>query len=71
MNALKIKAAVVESGYSQTALAKEMNMSKNTLNAKLNGIRDFTTSEVRSMCQILCIPKEQIPNIFFADNISN
>lgn len=64
MNVLKVKAAVVESGYSQTALAKDMGMSKNTLNLKLNGHSDFTISEMWKMCQILAIPKERIPEIF-------
>lgn len=64
MNALKVKAAVVESGYSQTALAKEMNMSKNTLNFKLNGRSDFTVPEMWQISHILHIPKERILDIF-------
>lgn len=64
MNFLKIKAALVERGYTQTELAKEMNMSKNTLNFKLNGKSDLTVPEMWQMCQILNISKEQIPEIF-------
>lgn len=64
MNVRKVKAAVVESGYSQTELARDMGISKNTLNLKLNGHSDFTTSEMWKICQILKIPKERIIEIF-------
>lgn len=50
-----LKGKIVEAGYTQRSLAKEMNMSKNTLNSKVNGKIAFDTDEVELICDILHI----------------
>ena len=53
-------------GYTQRKLAKELGMSKNALNNKVNGRSVFTVDEVKEMCSILGISdKRDIFDIFF------
>lgn len=59
VNVNKLKGAMVREGYSQITLAKQLAMSKNTLNAKLNGRAKITTEEAKKMCEILHIEKEE------------
>lgn len=64
MNVKKIKAAMVEAGFSQRKLAEEMNMSKNTLNAKINGRARIFVDEALKLCVLLNIPQENVAEIF-------
>ena len=66
MNVNKIKAAIVEAGYNQRSLAREMNMSKNTLNAKINGKSRLFIDEVMLLCHILNIPSDKVDEIFLS-----
>ncbi len=51
----KLKGKIVEAGYTQRSLAKEIGMSKNTLNSKVNGKIPFNTDEIERICVTLCI----------------
>ena len=51
----KLKAKIVEMGFSQTSLAPKVGMSKNTLNAKVNGRVPFNVDEIMRMCAVLNI----------------
>ena len=64
MNVNKLKAAMVEAGYTQRTLAKAMNMSKNTLNAKINGKSRIFIDEAMTICHLLNIPSENLKEIF-------
>ena len=55
MDANKLKGKIIEAGFSQRSLAKELGMSKNTLNSKVNGKIPFNTVEIRRLCDILNI----------------
>lgn len=68
MNANKIKAKIVEQGMTQGEVAKMIGISPNSLSRKLSGRRDFTLSEVMSLCTVLEI---QDPKIFFCNKIPN
>lgn len=67
MNTKKIKSAMLEAGYSQRSLAKEMNMSLNALNAKINGKRRVYVDEAYSLCMLLDIPREKMEEIFLPE----
>ena len=54
----RLKGAMIIAGYSQATLAKELGISKNTLNAKLNGKAKITTDEANNLCNILGINKD-------------
>lgn len=53
---------MVAKGYTQRTLATAMNMSKNTLNAKINGRGCFDTEQIDRLCVLLGIetPKEKV-----------
>ena len=51
----KLKGKIAEAGYSQRSLASELGMSKNTLNAKVNGKVPFNTVEIERLCAKLGI----------------
>lgn len=55
INVAKLKAAIIESGKTQVSLAKEMGMSKNTFNSKVNGRIGFSLDEVVALCEKLNI----------------
>jgi transcriptional regulator with XRE-family HTH domain len=47
--------AMVKAGFSQKTLAKKLEMSKNTLSAKINGKGFFDTKQIDLVCQTLNI----------------
>lgn len=51
----KLKSAMVKAGFSQNTFAKELGMSINTLNAKINGKAKISTDEAKNMCDVLGI----------------
>ena len=55
VNTLKFKSAIIEAGYTQIDLAEAMGMSKNALNAKVNGRAPITVDEATNFCRILKI----------------
>lgn len=55
MTCNKLKGKIVEAGYTQRTLAVELGMSKNTLNAKVNGKKPFNTIEIERICDKLGI----------------
>lgn len=59
MNANKIKAKIVEQGMTQGEVAKRIGISPNSLSRKLLGKRDFSLSEVMSLCAVLHLENPQ------------
>ncbi|HHX69841.1 MAG TPA: helix-turn-helix transcriptional regulator [Gallicola sp.] len=51
----RLKAALVERGLTQDHIAKLLNLSKSTVNQKINGSLDFTFSEVEKICDDLSV----------------
>ena len=77
INKNKLLAKMVEHGYNQKKLAKELGVSENTLSDKLNGKRFFDTCAIDKICEILNIVDDaEKVNIFLTrpsqnrDNIS-
>ena len=60
VNTNKLKGAMVQAGYNQNTLAERLNMSKNTLSAKLNGKTKISVDEACEMCKILNIEGTQL-----------
>ena len=57
---------VKAAGYSLTTLAAELSMNNATLYRKVNGISDFTRSEIQSIRRILGLDTDMAERIFFA-----
>jgi DNA-binding XRE family transcriptional regulator len=56
---------IKESGLSQEAIAAALNISRVTLNEKLNGRSDFKVSEAKQLKETLNLTNEQVYSIFF------
>lgn len=54
------------SGYKKNHIAKSLGISRQSLNLKLRGAREFKLDEVTSICKLLGISPEERENIFFA-----
>lgn len=55
MQANILRARMVEQGYTQRSLAKEINMSENSLSSKLLGKSAFDINEAIAICDVLNI----------------
>lgn len=55
INTLKLKAAIIEAGYTQATLAEKLKISQNTLSAKIIGKSVFDIEEATQICEILGI----------------
>ena len=65
VNTNLLKGKIVAAGYSQGALAKELEMSENTLSARLNNKSSFNIGEVVAICEKLGIDDpNEIVSIF-------
>lgn len=64
-NYSKLLGRMKELGYTQAKLAKEIGISKATLNAKLNNWFPFTTDEIIAICKVLKIPTKEITKFFY------
>ena len=49
---------MVAMGYSQKSLASKVRVSKNTLNATINGKRQINASEINKVCKLLNIDND-------------
>jgi len=65
INTAKLKARIMESGYSQRSLARDMGMGINALNEKINGKSPFNVDQVLKICNLCHIDTaEEKVNIF-------
>lgn len=55
MKLLKLKGRIAEMGMTQLEIAKRLNITAQSLNAKLNGRANFNIAEVRILSDILAI----------------
>lgn len=51
------------------AIAEQMGISRQSLYLKMKGERDFKTSEVSKLCEILRLTEEERTLVFFADEV--
>ena len=58
---------IAESGITITALASKCNMSRETYYNRMNGIGEFTASEIFAFTKVLHLSKEERDKIFFAN----
>lgn len=63
----KLRERIREKYKTQKAFSLAMSMDTSTLNAKLNGLRDWTLSEIESACILLDIRMDEVKDYFFYD----
>lgn len=61
----KLNGKIKEIYDNQSNFAKELGMSRASLNAKLNNRFDFTQKEILKSCELLNLPKNKIYEYFF------
>ena len=66
-NTNKLKARIVEKGYTQEEIAKKLGCSMASVNYKINNKREFTADEFFALCKILSI--EDPFEYFFVKNV--
>ena len=65
MDILKLKGKIAEKGKTQIELAKKLNLSVQSFNAKLNGRAKFDIDEAKKLIEILEI--ENVKEIFLVN----
>lgn len=58
--------ALLKRDYTFDKLAKEINLSRQSVSYKVNNLRKFTDSEIESIDKVLNLTVEEKENIFFA-----
>lgn len=66
-NTLKLKALMVEKGFTQEQLAKKLGISEQSLNYKINNKREFKASEIQALTKSLDV--QDVDSIFFARDV--
>ena len=69
VNTRRLKAAIVEKGYTQEQVAEYLGISNPTLNSKINNKREFKASEIKLIVELLGLSNQQMMDIFFAERV--
>ncbi len=62
----KLKAKIAESGMTVTAIAKQSGMVRATLYHRLNGMGEFTASEITGLTRALRLTRPDRDDIFLS-----
>lgn len=54
-NSNKLKAKIIEEGFTQTQIAKKLGISFQSLCYKINNRIEFKASEIQKLCELLSI----------------
>lgn len=65
----RLKQAIADSGITMIALANKSKIRRETLYNRLNGIGEFTASEISGLCEALRLKHSERENIFFAKEV--
>lgn len=65
----KLRGRIIEKFESQGNFAKEMMLSERSMSLKMNGIVDFSQSEIDRAITLLKIPDNQIKDYFFREKV--
>lgn len=69
MNLEYLNGRIAMSKIPITAIAESMTISRQSLYLKMKGEREFKTSEVAKLCEILRLTEEEKSLVFFADRV--
>lgn len=67
---VKLKKAIDDSGMTMTAIAKKSGIARETLYNRLNGIGEFTASEIVGLSYVLKLTKRQRDEIFLTEKLN-
>lgn len=67
----KLKGLLVSKGFRQEDAAKQIGISTQTLNGKINNKTDFLSSEIEQLCELLEIrDAKTVVEVFFSKNVN-
>lgn len=66
---VKLKEAVEDSGMTMVAISKKSGIERPTLYNRLNGVGEFTASEIMGMTKALRLNNREKEAIFFATKV--
>lgn len=66
----KLCGKIKEVCRTQDEFARRMGLGRVSISMRLNNKLDFSNREIRNACDILGIPKDEIPSYFFCLNSS-
>lgn len=69
MNLEYLNGRIAMSKIPITAIAESMAISRQSLYLKMKGEREFKTSEVAKLCEILRLTEEEKSLVFFTDRV--
>lgn len=69
MNLEYLNGRIAMSKIPITAIAEKMAISRQSLYLKMKGEREFKSSEVTKLCEILRLTEEERSLVFFADRV--
>ncbi|MGG7163762.1 helix-turn-helix domain-containing protein [Clostridium ihumii] len=70
VNTLKVKARMVEFGFTQKDVAKALKLANSTVSQKLNNVRPMYLNEADILADMLKIDTMQFGEYFFTSNIA-
>lgn len=65
-NTAILRAKIKESGYKMSFLARDIGITPYGFQRKVDGLSEFTASEIKTLCDRLDIPSSERDIIFFA-----
>ena len=68
-NYSKLSGRIVEVCGTRQEFAKRIGLSERSVSLKLNGNREFKQNDIEKACFALHIPREEIPDYFFTQNV--
>lgn len=71
MDAQKLKGRIVEKCGSQRAFAEKIGVTEQTITNKITGKSQFDLNDVVTWCNALEIPKADVCDYFFANQLIN
>lgn len=69
MNSILLEQKIIESKLSKKVIAKKIGITRQSLYNKINGKREFNSSEIKKLCEIIDLSSKEKDDIFFADYV--
>lgn len=66
---LLLKQSIANSGKKVVAIAEKSGILRETLYNRLNGVGEFTATEIDGLTRAIPLTKEERDNIFFAEQV--
>ena len=70
INRNKFREKLVGAGKTMEQLAKDIHINQATLYRKVKGASEFTCSDIKGISNALCLSRDELDAIFFADELT-